>query len=190
MVDEKRYPIGVLDIYHENHDDIVRTLLEGHGWAFLPPTAVIRRDIALDIGGYREDLTTSMDLDFFLKVCERGRVANVPDILFEYRLRAKSITHARKAGQAERHNMVLSDAYERRNLGRVPQRFTAADAGVRGIEHHLTWGWWALKSGYPRTACRQACLAIMQRPWSVVGWKLAACAIRDILAPHRRANHA
>ncbi|MGC4029158.1 MAG: glycosyltransferase family 2 protein [Steroidobacteraceae bacterium] len=181
MVDEKRYPIIVLDIYHEKHEDIERELLDGHGWALLAPTSLFRRDMALRIGGYREDMTTSMDTDFFLKLGELGKVANVPEVLFEYRVHAKSVTHARKAGQVEQHNMALRDAYARRNLQKaVPEETSAAD-NVTPADHHLRWGWQAFNSGYSRTAQRQGLLAVARQPWRLEGWKLLACVFRSRL---------
>lgn len=185
MVDERCNPITVLDIYHEHHEDIERQLLAGHGWAFLAPTALVRRDAALKVGGYREDLRTSMDLDFFLKIGEIGKLANVPEVLYEYRVHAKSVTHAKKKGQVEQHNLVLREAYKRRNLpGPVPQELAISDQ-IRPADHHLKWGWWALGSGYPKTAQRQGLLALMRQPVRVEGWKLLACALRDRLARWR-----
>ena len=179
MVDDRRNPITVLDIYQEHHEDIERQLLAGHGWAFLAPTALLRRDVALKVGGYREGLRTSRDLDLFLKIGEVGKLANVPEVLYEYRVHAKSVTHAKKMGQVEQHNLVLREAYKRRNLqGPVPQELAVTDQ-VRPTDHHLKWGWWALGSGYPKTAQRQGLLALTQQPMRVEGWKLLACAFRD-----------
>lgn len=178
MVDEERNPIAVLDIYHEKHEDIERMLLDGHGWALLAPTSMFRRDIALKVGGYREDMTTSMDLDFFLKIGELGKVANVPEVLFEYRLHAKSLTHARKAGQVEQHNMALRDAYKRRNLQRSVPEAPPAEDDIGPADHHLRWGWWALNSGYARTGQRQGFLALKKQPLGGESWKLLLCAFR------------
>jgi glycosyltransferase involved in cell wall biosynthesis len=187
MVDERRNPNGVLDIYRERHEEIEQLLLQGHGWAFLPPSAIFRRDIALQIGGYREDLVTAMDLDFFLRFCESGRIANVPEVLFEYRLRTKSITHAAKAGRVARHNRVLAEAYQRRGLAGPPPEASAEQELFKVVDLHLRWGWWALSHGYPRTARRQGLLALRRAPWSPVGWRLLACAFRDLLKGRRPA---
>jgi glycosyltransferase involved in cell wall biosynthesis len=185
MIDELRNPIGVLDIYREHHEDIEQLLLQGHGWAFLPPSAIIRRDIALQIGGYREDLVTAMDLDFFLRVCESGRIANVPDVLYEYRLRTKSVTHAANAGRIARHNQMLAEAYQRRGLAGPPPEGLADHELFKVVDLHLRWGWLALSHGYPLTARRQGLLALRRAPWSPVGWRLLACAFRDLLKGRR-----
>lgn len=178
MVDEKRNPITVLDIYREKHDDIEQLLLDGHGWAFLDPTSMYRRDIALDLGGYREDMTTSMDTDFFLKMCEQGRIANVPEVLFEYRVHAKSVTHSRSAGQVRQHNLALHEAYRRRNLQRAVPEASAEEDDIGPADLHLKWGWWAFSSDHFKTAWRQGLLAVRHRPGRIDGWKLLACVAR------------
>ena len=179
MVDADLQPIGTLDdLYHEKHEDIERELLEGHGWAFLQPTATMRTAAVRATGSFRTDLATSMDLDFFLRLGETGRLANVPEILHHYRLRVGSVTHAQDQGRAARHNTALAEAYRRRGLTKPMPTAVPDHAETTPTDLHLRWAWWALSSGNVRTARRQAWFAVRRAPWAWRCWKALACAWR------------
>jgi len=55
------------------------------------PTLIVRRDAWAGVGGYRF-AGAGEDLDFCLRLCDFGRVANVPEALYHYRLRKESLT--------------------------------------------------------------------------------------------------
>src|SRR5712692_8482942 len=52
------------------------------------PTIVVKRSAWAAVGGYRFD-RAGEDLDFCLRLCDFGRVANVPEALYQYRLRKR-----------------------------------------------------------------------------------------------------
>ena len=57
----------------------------------------VQRQVALDIGGWNEDLAISADVDFVLRVIERAKsVAHVPSILYRWRTHAGSAGHQSK----------------------------------------------------------------------------------------------
>ncbi len=55
------------------------------------PTLVVKRESWAGVGGYRF-AGAGEDLDFCLRLCDLGRVANVPEALYHYRLRKESLT--------------------------------------------------------------------------------------------------
>ena len=55
------------------------------------PTIVVKRIAWAGVGGYRI-AGAGEDLDFCLRLCEFGRVANVPEALYHYRLRKESLS--------------------------------------------------------------------------------------------------
>src|SRR5205823_1122823 len=61
------------------HAEIEAELLNGVGWAIVHPTVMMRRDVLMKVGGYREDLMVSEDLDLFLRLAEVGKLENLPD---------------------------------------------------------------------------------------------------------------
>jgi glycosyltransferase involved in cell wall biosynthesis len=54
--------------------------------AIAHPTVMMRRDAVLAAGGYREAYLRAEDYDLWLRLAERGKLANLPDPLIEYRL--------------------------------------------------------------------------------------------------------
>jgi glycosyltransferase involved in cell wall biosynthesis len=64
---------------------------------YIDACAVFRRQIWADVGGYDEDLGClgHDDWDFWLTVADRGwRFHHIPEIMFDYRVRARSMTAA------------------------------------------------------------------------------------------------
>lgn len=55
------------------------------------PTIVVKRDAWAAVGGYRF-AGNGEDLDFCLRLCDFGRVTNIPDALYYYRLRRESLS--------------------------------------------------------------------------------------------------
>src|SRR5205814_9014718 len=74
-----------------SHQEIEAELLNGVGWAMVHPTVMMRRDALMKVGGYREDLMVSEDLDLFLRLAEVGRLENLPDVLLQYRQHLQSV---------------------------------------------------------------------------------------------------
>ena len=50
------------------------------------PTVMMRRAALEDVGGYRRAYQRAEDYDLWLRLAERGRLANLPEALLEYRL--------------------------------------------------------------------------------------------------------
>jgi glycosyltransferase involved in cell wall biosynthesis len=68
----------------------IRTRLPAH--CFFNPTLVFRRDVLEEVGPHRVLFEAGDDVDFALRVAERGPVANLPDALVGYRLRGDSVS--------------------------------------------------------------------------------------------------
>jgi glycosyltransferase involved in cell wall biosynthesis len=78
-----------------------------NGWFSMShPTLVFRTSVAKRLGGYRIG-AAGEDLDFLLRMCEAGRAANLPDVLYGYRL------HAGSASMVQRHALDFGYAYAR-----------------------------------------------------------------------------
>jgi glycosyltransferase involved in cell wall biosynthesis len=54
--------------------------------AIAHPTVMMRRDAVVAAGGYREAYLRAEDYDLWLRLAERGKLANLPEPLIEYRL--------------------------------------------------------------------------------------------------------
>lgn len=67
--------------------------------AFLPkasplahPSVMLRRPLVLAIGGYRPQMEPAEDYDLWLRLAEHHDLANLPDVLLEYRVHAGQAT--------------------------------------------------------------------------------------------------
>jgi glycosyltransferase involved in cell wall biosynthesis len=76
------------------HDD-VRTIraLPHHG------TAMFRRESYLAVGGYRDAFRYAQDLDLWVRLARLGRVAVVPEILYETRFEPRAISASKRREQ-------------------------------------------------------------------------------------------
>lgn len=70
----------------------IRRMLMNKRPGILHPTAVVRRDAWARVGGYHLS-RAGEDLDFCLRLCDAGRVTNIPEVLYYYRLRETSLSH-------------------------------------------------------------------------------------------------
>jgi glycosyltransferase involved in cell wall biosynthesis len=55
-------------------------------------TAMFHRELAINVGGYREEFKQSQDLDLWLRMAEKKQVANLPECAYVWQLRRKSVT--------------------------------------------------------------------------------------------------
>jgi glycosyltransferase involved in cell wall biosynthesis len=160
------------------HEAIEQQLLRGSGWAIVHPAAMLRRQALLDVGGYRETYRHVEDLDLFLRLSERGKLANLPDFLLKYRQHTQSINRTRQTEQAAATTRAVIEAFHRRGLAPpenwryVPKLHPPPDLQLR------TWAWKALKEGHVPVARKHAVAAWRSAPLSVESWRTLLCAMR------------
>ena len=162
-----------------DHDAIDRSFLAGQGGVVPHPAAVFRRAALLQVGGYRSEYEYCEDYDLFLRVAERGRLANLQDTLYENRQHASSVCATHPELQRQRHEAARREALLRRGLPvqklvQTQERSLGSDK----TELHRKWAWWALQSGYLFTARKHALRALRHSPFSLASWRVVACAIR------------
>jgi glycosyltransferase involved in cell wall biosynthesis len=160
------------------HEEIEAELLNGVGWALVHPTVMMRRDAMIKVGGYREDLMVSEDLDLFLRLAEVGKLANMEDVLLQYRQHLGSVNYTKYEQQKAVKKMIVQEAYKRRGLP-MPTNWAFRERKLLPHpEQYRRWGWAALRSGNLKIARRHAISAIRQAPLSLDTWRLTACVIR------------
>ena len=161
-----------------DHDDIERLLLGGWGAAIQHPSATFRKAAFEAIGGYRKEYESVEDLDLFLRLATVGRLANLPDLLLDYRLHHGSATFRKHARQAELVPRVVAEAYAARGT-EMPADWSREAWTPRPPKEQLSqWAWRALADGKVAHARRFAWRALRHAPASAGSWKLLACALR------------
>ena len=162
-----------------DHAAIEKTLLLPD-IGILHPTAVMNRSAVLAAGGYRPDYPHVEDLDLFLRLGEQGQLANVPEVLLDYRVHVGSVTHSHTVAQHIAGLRVVRDACARRGIpfhrGDELLHPRARVETASGL--HRKWAWWALGAGNLRTSRKHAFRALLPEPGNVENWRVLACALR------------
>lgn len=149
-------------------------------------TAILSTATARAVGGYRAEFRDGAeDFDLWLRLAERGELANLPEVLVDYRLHAGSMTHTARSRQSRNAARAVADACRRRGLPiPVGEGAAAAAAGAgaanqggdAGPPQHK-WVRQALWHGEYRTARRVALGALRDAPRSGRSWATLGLAL-------------
>jgi len=161
------------------HQEIEKELLtNGGGWAVVQPSAMMRTDAVRAAGGYRGSVNMSEDHDLFLRLAERGKVANLEEPLLRYRRHYKSLNHTQYQQAWQVKERILREAFDRRGLAFPADWKYEPWRPPEKAEQFRLWGWAAIKAGNPKVARKHAVGAVKAAPLSPKAWKLMYCAVR------------
>ena len=177
LIDPEGAPIREM-CSETTHEAIDGAHMAGRGGALAHPASMIRRSVIESLGGYREQCEPAEDYDLFLRLAECGRLANLPEVLLEYRQHLGSAGYARRRRQREGATLALADAHARRGLILTGRPFEDVGEGPTASDHHRKWAWWALEAGYVATARKHALAALKRAPLSGQSWRTMLCAVR------------
>ena len=96
---------------------------EGSG--FVQSSVIMRREAFLAAGGYREGLGLAEDFDLWLRMAERGRMANLAEPLVRYRMHHGNVTARKSVRQALAVGAV--------GAARAARELGAAEPFLRGV---------------------------------------------------------
>ena len=162
----------------EGHDDIQAQAMNG----FCPishPSVMMRRKAVLAVGGYRVEMMPAEDVDLWLRMGERGRLANLPDVITRYRLLESSVSASLHFRQLSHIQVAVDGACDRRGIPRRKLKIEPWRPLDRGSKHHFTisHGWAAFHRGDRPVAVHFGLRAVSLMPWRRQSWLLLACAI-------------
>jgi glycosyltransferase involved in cell wall biosynthesis len=170
------------NIYPLDHDAIRAGLLQGGAFRF--PATMMRRQAALDLGGFREPFKIGEDLDLFLRLMEVGTLANLPEILLHYRLHPESTSSLLVNGWVTYRDTILALAQERRETGSdrlqrgepvtLTFRPDQKAAPTPAWNNHRQWADLALAGKFRATARKHALKALLLAPRKLACWKTGA----------------
>ena len=163
----------------EDNDTIQEKALAGHG-SICHPSAMIRREILLKIGGYDESFLVALDLDLWLRLGEIGDLRNLQSPILNFRLHDSSISETQGEKQRNYAHRACKNAWQRRGISREfeavePWRPTR-DRASR-YQFALKYGWWAWNSRQRKTALIYAGKALQIKPWGIKAFKLLYCTL-------------
>lgn len=113
-IDPEGRALGV-ENYPEDDQAIRIEQTGGNGLRFA--STMQRRAVAVEAGGFRHPFRMGEDLDFLLRVAERGKLANLPDVLYVYRQHLLNTCNALGLNWPESCAIILQLAKERREHG-------------------------------------------------------------------------
>jgi glycosyltransferase involved in cell wall biosynthesis len=177
LIDPYGIHIGNVD-YPPDHGAITAALLKGDGGAIPHPASIYRADTVRQVGGYREEFNNSEDLDLWLRLGEIGRIANLPEILLQYRRDLGSVSHTKRDNQMRLKSQILGEAFDRRGLPKPAEWKFDTWQPKPHDEQLTTWAWKALKVGRPDAARGHAKELLKLRPFALDSWRLMYCAWR------------
>lgn len=171
-----------------DHAAIESRLLSGRGDAIVHSAAMFRRADLIAAGGYRPETEPAEDVDLYLRLAERGRLANLPEILLHVRQHVTRVSNRRAGDQRRRLEAVVREARQRRGLDAGP---TPPASGVpERISPVECWRGWArdaTEGGYLGTARRYAWAAFRAEPARLRSWQILVRALLGLrLEPLRR----
>ena len=134
------------------HEAIVK-VLRTSGNSIASPSIMVRRDVLTAVGGFRSEFDLAEDNDLCQRVSETWEVANLPDVLLQWRYHMGSVTQTRYYRQkavssasrecGRRRRLGLPEDVEsslRVALQEVPPPRRRASEKRRRAAVKLTWG--------------------------------------------------
>lgn len=157
------------------HEEIEDCHLRGHT-SICHPAAIFDQAKVQLLGGYRSELFPAEDLDLWLRLGEVGCVANLDELVLQYRIHDQSISSLNQAKQVASWHQVAKDAWNRRGIAGdyiCESTFWREEDG-RHSRHRfaLKYGWMAWKNGHRQVASYYGWRAIRTRPLRGDSWRL------------------
>jgi glycosyltransferase involved in cell wall biosynthesis len=179
VIDEKRRVVNRVRPPGD-HAGIVAAALNGRS-PICGSNAMFRRDVALALGGYDEQACLVEDLDLWLRLAERGRLANLPEVISRVRFHGDSQSALEQEHQLVMAERIANRARERRGIGgRVAPLAPWRPLPNRRSRHAFALGWAlsAWRIGERRTALAYAARALTLDPLASARFGLGAVARR------------
>lgn len=183
LVDAEGDLLGRRDGLHVEHEAIDSALMDGE-WAIVHPTVLMRRETFMAAGGYQERYRSCADHDLYLRLAERGRIANLPEVLLRYRRHYGSMT-SNPTGQHRNLHLIRQRARKRRGYPPLETKSPPKETGeplseTKKIKLHLYWARIALSNRHLRTSCKHILKSVAIRPVDALG-RIADWAYRKLV---------
>ena len=176
LIDSDGWPIGLVNL-QSTHEELEAANM-GVGGFFVGVPCMMRREALVAVGGYREQFALAEDLDLYLRLAERGRLASIAEPLYDYRQHVASVCRNRPEELTRCLERAIAEARERRGLPAADPATVRRFSPQTRAETHRTWAWWALREGNVATARKHAVASLVSGPFAAETWRLLYCATR------------
>jgi len=110
-IDSQALPLGTVEVLTDNVE-LQNNLLVGD--CFCHGSVAMRKRDVETVGKYNEAMEPAEDYDLWLRMSERSEVANLPEVLYSYRLHPQSVSATRALEQRGCARLAVEKALERR----------------------------------------------------------------------------
>jgi glycosyltransferase involved in cell wall biosynthesis len=169
-----------LFVYREplEHREIQESALAGI-CPICHPSVMMRRNAVLAVGGYRVELMPAEDFDLWLRMGERGLLANLPEVITRYRVHESSVSASLQHRQIRYMQRAVDEACDRRGITRREIKTEPWRPIDRTSQHQFSMhhGWAGFHRGDRPAAVHFGLRAVSLVPWRKASWVLLACAI-------------
>lgn len=176
LIDPDGFPICEKTDLALDHEEIDASLMR-MSWPLVHPAVMMRAEALRKIGGYDPQYKTNQDHDLFLRLAEVGRLANLDEVLLQYRQHFQSIGAKKLASQACTVTDIVKAAHQRRSIP-FKEPGNGTPVVLRPMDYRRNWLWWSLAAGNRATARRQAWIMLRNSPLSGECWRAMYCAVR------------
>lgn len=165
---------------------IQNALMRGHT-VICHPTAMYRTDAVRSIGGYDEKFFLVEDIDLWIRLGEKGELANIPEPLLSYRTNSDSVSTQNGKVQLAKVGTVIEEASKRRgvkNTFELDKHWRPDETIASQLEFALKYGWWAFNYNNKKAAIKYAKRSIRLKPFAFEGWNLLLNAFIKLKGSH------
>jgi GT2 family glycosyltransferase len=158
---------------------VERRLAKGRAIYFIHSGVIMRRDVVLEVGGYRPEFALSHDTDLWNRVAEQGHlVLAQPEVLVQYRIHERGMTRHSFLQLARELRWLEACALQRRR-GRPEPSFSQ----FRAYEARLPWPRRLniQRREYGQSSYRSATVSRIRRDYPALVLHLAAATLLDPL---------
>lgn len=92
QIDESGHQIGFMEHGPTTRAEFYRQIEACEPVFILNPTIILRRDVALDLGGFNEKLVAAGDEELWSRMRTRGVMLTIPEPLIKYRIHNQGLT--------------------------------------------------------------------------------------------------
>lgn len=172
MIDEAGRPIVPLMPPME-HEEIDAGNLNGNV-SLIHPAVMIRSAALSRAGLYDTGYPHAQDNELWLRMAEIGHLANLPQVLLQYRMHGQSVSTRYHGAQQESSQRASAAAAARRGVSNPVRLKPFRSDGSRENERDFSirYGWQAWTWGFRATWWHYAMRAIRLAPLSPAAWKL------------------
>jgi len=137
-IDVRGRVIGLSETGPTTEEEFHRQRAAGHVPQVLHPTAFLRREVVLQVGGYNPRFDVCEELELFDRMADRGPVLALPDPLLGYRIHGRSLS----ATQFFRQRRCTNYVFARRRAVLRGETPPSLEAFLTAQEAEPAWRRW------------------------------------------------